>query len=132
AVRKFAVQFLTGERPFRSASIPIVGRLDQRPAVQQVDFDDAANLVEALCLDLGIEDAGDALHHPLYRLASDELVGEFADACLPPDEDRAHQERNAELCFELSLRALVSERLQNVRAGAQANGFDLLGLDVVI
>src|SRR5579862_1673615 len=119
AIGKFPMQLFARERPIRPAAVAIVRPLHERPPVHQIDFDDAADLLEALRLDGRVEHAGDALHDLLHRLARHEGVGEFEDARLAPQQDAAEQERNAELRLELGLGDLVAQRLQDVRAGLE-------------
>src|SRR5262245_31651213 len=65
AVLELRAQVLTRERVVRAAAIAIVGRLHQLAAVDEIDLDDAPDLVKALLLDSLVADAGDALHHLL-------------------------------------------------------------------
>ena len=55
ALGEFLVELVARERPIRAAAVPLVGVLDQAPAVRQVHFDRAADLLEAARLDFGIE-----------------------------------------------------------------------------
>src|SRR5215475_1792891 len=63
AIGELGVELRLRERLVGSAAIAFVGGLNDRAAVGEIGFDDAADFVEALRLDLRIENTGDARHH---------------------------------------------------------------------
>src|SRR5258706_16381706 len=118
AVGELSVELRLRERLVGAATIPLVRRLHDRAAVDEVQFDHAADLVEALGLDLRIEDIHDARHHLLHRRARDELVGELADAGPAAQDQARHQERQAELRLEFVWGVLLAQRIAHVRSGS--------------
>src|ERR1700739_4413411 len=94
--------------PPRYLSSAFSGRV---PPAIQFPFADAADFVEALRLDSRIDNGFYASHHPLDRRTAHEFISELAYPGFPADGNGRQHERRRELCLELALGDLVSQRV---------------------
>src|SRR5688572_25407067 len=128
---KLLVEFLLGERPIRTAPVSLIGFLDEAPTVFKVHFHYASNLFKASSFDTGIENCRNFRHHLLDWSAANKLISKFVDARFAPDRDAGQHECGAELGLELARGDGISQWVQNIGSGAQANRTDLFGLHLV-